>query len=57
MQESSDDILTISLSILHNYFNEQTKLFSDLYLKFSDTSAKLSFPVRYIRLWILFIGI
>jgi len=29
------------LSILHNYFDDPTKLFSDLYLvKFFDTSAK-----------------
>jgi len=41
----SFDILTISLSVLHNYFDGPTKLFSDLYLvKFLDTSAKPFFP-------------
>jgi len=31
-------------SVLHNYFNDLTKLFSDLYLvKFLDTSAKSFF--------------
>jgi len=36
--------LTISLSILHNYFDDSIKLFSDLYLtKFLDTSAKSFF--------------
>ena len=33
------------LSVLHNYFDGPTKLFSDMYLaKFSDTSAKSCFP-------------
>jgi len=33
------------LSVLHNYFDCPTKLFSDLYLaKFLDTSTKPSFP-------------
>jgi len=39
----SFDILAISLSILHNYFDDLTKLFSDLYLylaKFLDTLPK-----------------
>jgi len=32
------------LSVLHNYFNSPTKLFSDLYqAKFLDTLAKLPF--------------
>jgi len=40
----SFDILTSSLSVLHNYFDSPTKLFSDLYLvKFLDTSMKLFF--------------
>ena len=35
------DILTISLSVLHKYFNSPAKLFSDLYLaKFLNNSAK-----------------
>jgi len=35
------DILLISLSVLGNYFDSTTKLFSDLYVaKFLDTSAK-----------------
>jgi len=35
------DIIAISLSILHNYFDSLIKLFSDLSLaKFLDTSAK-----------------
>jgi len=34
--------LSSCLSVLHNYFDDPTKLFSDLYLaKFLDTSAKL----------------
>jgi len=38
------DILTTNLSVLHNYFDSLTKLFSDLYLaKFLNTSAKLLF--------------
>jgi len=41
----SFDNLAISLSVLHNYFDRLTKLFSDLYLaKFLDTSSKPSFP-------------
>jgi len=39
------DILTTSLSVLYNYFDNPIKLFSDLYLvKFLNTSAKLFFP-------------
>jgi len=39
------DILAISLNVLHNYFNDPTKLFSDLYLaKFLDVSVKSFFP-------------
>jgi len=35
-------ILATSLSVLHNYFNSPTKLFSDLYqAEFLDTLAKL----------------
>jgi len=38
------DILTISLNVLYNYFDNPIKLFSDLYLvKFLNTSAKLFF--------------
>jgi len=37
----SFDILSTSLSVLHNYFNGITKLFSDLYLiKFLDILTK-----------------
>jgi len=47
------DILTTSLSVLHNYFDSLTKLFLDLYLaKFSDTSAKSFFPYIYIYIYI-----
>ena len=36
----------INLSVLHNYFDNPTKLFSDLYLvNFLDTLAKLFFFV------------
>jgi len=42
------DILTIRLSVLHNYFDDLTKLFSDLYLaKFLDSSAK-----SFFRVWL-----
>jgi len=37
------DILTISLNVLHNYFDSSLKLFSNL-VKFLDTSAKSFFP-------------
>jgi len=38
------DILAISLSVLYNYFDSLTKLFSDPYpAKFLDISAKLFF--------------
>jgi len=39
------DMLATSLSVLDNYFNCPTKLFSDLYLvaKFLDTTAKSVF--------------
>jgi len=41
----SFDILAISLSILRNYFDGSTKLFSHQFLaKFSDTLAKPFFP-------------
>ena len=40
----SFNIITISLSVLHNYLDGPTKLFSNLYLtKFLDISEKLSF--------------
>jgi len=39
------DILAISLSVLYNYFDGSTKLFSVLYVaKFLNTSAKSFFP-------------
>jgi len=39
------------LSILHNYFNEPIKLFSDLYAaKFLDTSTKPFFPYIFSQL-------
>jgi len=41
------NILAVSSNVLHNYFGQQTKLFSNLYLaKFLDSSAKLFFPCR-----------
>jgi len=45
------DILTTNLSVLHNYLNDPTKLFSDLYLvKFLDILAKsFFFSCFYIR--------
>jgi len=40
----SFDILATSLSVLHNYFDDLTKLFLDLYLaSFLDTLAKSFF--------------
>jgi len=43
------DILAISLSILHNYFDSSIKLFQDLYLaKFLDISAKPFIQCRYL---------
>jgi len=50
------DILAISLSILHNYFNGPTKLFLDLanrfldLAKFLDSSAKPSFLCQILFL-------
>jgi len=44
------NILTTSLTILHNYFDNLTKLFSDLYIyvaKFLDISIKLFFLKIY----------
>jgi len=39
------NILATSLKILHNYFDDPTKLFLDLYLtEFLDVSAKSFFP-------------
>jgi len=47
----SFDILTTSLSVLHNYFNGITKLFSDLYLtKFLDILTKSFVCSLYIFL-------
>jgi len=40
------DILATSLSVLHNYFDSQIKLFLDL-IKFSGT-AKQYFPCRIL---------
>jgi len=41
-----EQFLTISLSVLYNYFNSITKLFSNLYLaKFLNILAKIFFPV------------
>jgi len=38
--------LSSTFKHLHNYFDGQTKLYSNLYLaKFLDTSAKLFFPL------------
>jgi len=43
----SFDILTISLSVLYNYF-DSPELFSDLFLaKFLDASTKYSFHTNY----------
>ena len=43
------DVL-VSLSVLHNYFDDPIKLFLDLYLaKFLDASTKLSFLCSTIR--------
>jgi len=45
MSKKYFDIPVTSLSVLHNYFDGLTKLFSDLYLvKFLDSSAKPFFP-------------
>jgi len=42
---ASFDNLVINLSVLHNYFDEVTKLFLNLYLvKFLDILVKLFFP-------------
>jgi len=46
------DILVASLIVLHNYFDNSTKSFSDLYLaKFLDTSAKSFFSCKCIRIF------
>jgi len=43
----SFNIPATRLNVLRNYFDVQTKLFSDLYLtKLLDTSAKPFFPYR-----------
>jgi len=48
----SFDILAISLSVLRNYFDGLTKLFSDLYpAKIWDLSAKLFFPCGTFLIW------
>lgn len=45
--KSFDNTLATSLNIVYNYFDDLTKLFSDLYLvKFSDTSTKSLFPCK-----------
>jgi len=45
MSKQYFDIPATSLSVLHNYFDDLIKLFSDLYLvKFLDSSAKPFFP-------------
>ena len=47
---AKSDILATNLSILHNYFDDPTKLFSDLYLaKFLDTSENSFFSCRNIE--------
>jgi len=53
MSNATKSCLATSLSVLHNYFNSQTKLFLDLYLtKFLDTS-KLFFlcAIRFTQLF------
>jgi len=41
------NILATSLNVPHNYLDDQTKIFSDLYLaKFSDTSVKSFFSIN-----------
>jgi len=43
-------ILATSLNVLHNYFYDLTKLFSDLYpAKFIDTLAKSFFSCVYFK--------
>jgi len=43
------DILTTSLSVLHNYFDSLTKLFFlSVSRKILDLSAKSFFPYKYI---------
>jgi len=45
----SFDVLTISLSVLHNYFNDPTKLFLNLYLiKFLEILQQ-NYPFRVSR--------
>jgi len=47
------DVLATSLSVPHNYHDDPTGLFSDLYLaKFLDASAKSFFP-RFFHVSIL----
>jgi len=44
------NILAISISVLHNYFNSLTKLFLNLYLaKFLNILAKCSFHAAILR--------
>ena len=46
----SFDFLVIKLSLLHNYFNDPTKLLSDLYLiTFLNTSAKSFQCINVVR--------
>jgi len=50
----SFDVLAISLSLLRNYFDNPTKLFSDLYLaKFLDTLAKHSLCVVCVSMFFM----
>jgi len=45
--KSFNILITTNLSVLYNYFNNSTKLFSDLYLaKFFNASTKPFFPCR-----------
>jgi len=47
------NILATSLSVLHNYFDDSTKLLADLYLAtFLDTSAKPFFPCAYTKVYL-----
>jgi len=45
----SFDIVATNLSVLHNYSDSPTKLFSDLYsVKFLNASAKPFFPYNFV---------
>ena len=45
LTEKRFDILVINLNNLHNYFNDVTKLLSDLYLKFLTLQQNCPFRV------------